>query len=143
MKILPLVVALAAAATCAHAEPAISPARLSQEIQVLASDAFEGRGTASAAEPKVIDYIAGQLAQAGVQPGGDRGPDGARGWTQAVPLARFQIVGPVAVGVAAGGTTTPLAQGEQIAVRAAQDLGVGRRADADAHDRQFRMLAAP
>ncbi|MDB5445474.1 MAG: peptidase family, partial [Phenylobacterium sp.] len=101
------------------ASPAVSTQRMVTDIQVLASDAFEGRGTASAAEPKVIAYVSGQLAAAGLQPGGDPTPNG-RAWTQAVPLARFEIAGPMSASVRAGGQVESFTQGEQIAVRAAE-----------------------
>ena len=41
-----------------------STERLSAVDKTLSSDAFEGRGTAAPIEPKVIDYIAQQLAAA-------------------------------------------------------------------------------
>src|SRR3569623_1584883 len=84
--------ALAAAQVGAQSTGAFSTQRLSQVDRILASDAFQGRGTASAIEPKVIRYIADQLAAAGVQPGGDL-VDGKRSWFQQVPLLQSEIVG--------------------------------------------------
>ena len=97
----------------------ISPTRMSQDIKVLSSDAFEGRGPATRAEPKVVDYIVQQFKAAGLKPGGDKTKSG-RAWTQAVPLAEFQTEGPVAVSVKAAGQTLTWAQGDQVALRAAQ-----------------------
>ncbi|MDB5442202.1 MAG: peptidase family [Phenylobacterium sp.] len=99
--------------------PPISPARMSQDIKVLSSDAFEGRGPATRAEPKVVGYIVGQFKAAGLKPAGDKTKAG-RAWTQAVPLAEFQTEGPVAVSVKAAGQTLTWAQGQQVALRAAQ-----------------------
>ncbi|MFE0502633.1 M28 family metallopeptidase [Lysobacter soli] len=98
----------------------IDPARLSQDVKVLSSDEFEGRGPATAGETKTIDYVVAQMKAAGLQPGGDL-KDGKREWTQAVPLARAEIKGTPAISVAVKGKTQALTQGEQIAVRAAQD----------------------
>ncbi|RDY67824.1 M28 family metallopeptidase [Lysobacter soli] len=98
----------------------IDPARLSQDVRVLSSDEFEGRGPATAGETKTIDYVVAQMKAAGLQPGGDL-KDGKREWTQAVPLARAEIKGTPTISVAVKGKTQALTQGEQIAVRAAQD----------------------
>jgi Zn-dependent M28 family amino/carboxypeptidase len=100
--------------------PQIDPERLSQDVKVLSSDEFEGRGPATAGETRTVDYVVAQLKAAGVQPGGDL-KDGKREWTQAVPLARSEITGTPQLSVTAGGRTQALTQGEQIAVRAAQD----------------------
>ena len=62
------------------------------EVKTLSSDAFEGRGPATAGETKTIDYVVGQMKEAGLKPGGDL-KDGKRLWTQAVPLLRAEIVG--------------------------------------------------
>jgi len=98
----------------------IDPKRLSQDVKILSSDEFEGRGPATAGETKTIDYVVGQMKAAGLQPGGDL-KDGKREWTQAVPLARAEIKGTPAISVAVKGKTQTLTQGDQIAVRAAQD----------------------
>ena len=95
----------------------IDPARLSEHVRVLASDAFEGRGPATPGEAKAIDYIAKAFAAAGVQPGGEHG-----GWLQNVPLARFAVTGPVKMSLAAGGVTEPLTQGEQAVVQTLQPV---------------------
>jgi Zn-dependent M28 family amino/carboxypeptidase len=117
---------LAAAAVAALSVPAyaaetdFSAARMSQNIKVLSSDEFEGRGPATRAEPKTIDYIVEQFKAAGLQPGGDPKAGGGRAWTQDVPLAEFETKGPVKVSVTADGKTQDWTQGEQIAIRAAQ-----------------------
>ncbi len=102
---------LAPALASASAQPAgpIDPARLSADIKVLASDAFEGRGPATPGEVKSVEFISRQFAQAGLQPGGDRG-----GWTQDVPLNRFEVVGDKQFSLTAGGTARTLAPGEDI-----------------------------
>jgi hypothetical protein len=98
--------------------PAFDPKRLSEEVKVLASDAFEGRGPATAGETRTIEYVTAQMQAAGLQPGGDI-KDGKRTWTQAVPLLRAEITGTPALSMSEGGKAQALTQGEQIAVRAA------------------------
>jgi Zn-dependent M28 family amino/carboxypeptidase len=100
--------------------PMFDARKLSDEVKVLSSDAFEGRGPATAGEKKTIDYVVGQMKEAGLQPGGDL-EDGKRLWTQAVPLLRAEIVGSPNLAIAVDGKAQPLTQGEQIAVRAAMD----------------------
>jgi Zn-dependent M28 family amino/carboxypeptidase len=121
MKRLLLATALIAAPMLAHAAdaPKIDPARLSAHIKVLSSDEFEGRGPATAGETKSVDYIVGQMKAIGLEPAGDPKTDGTRAWTQDVPLGKFDIKGPVAAQFTVGGKAVPLAQGEQIAIRAA------------------------
>jgi Zn-dependent M28 family amino/carboxypeptidase len=95
------------------AAPTIDPARLAQHVRVLASDEFLGRAPATAGEEKTVTYIADQLRAAGLEPGG---PNGS--WFQPVPLNQYDIVGRPEVSVTVGGRRRPLAQGEQVAVRA-------------------------
>jgi Zn-dependent M28 family amino/carboxypeptidase len=96
----------------------IEPSHLSHDVKVLSSDEFEGRGPNTPGETKTVAYLINQFEAAGLKPGGDLA-GGKRGWTQDVPLGRFEIKGPVAVSVKGGGKEETLTQGEQIAVRAA------------------------
>ena len=75
-----------AALTLVAAAPApdpVSPAALSADVKVLASDAFAGRAPGTEGETRTVDWLIAQFKAAGLQPGG---PDGS--WTQAVPLIR-------------------------------------------------------
>ena len=109
-----------AAIGCAADAPNFDPQRLSAEVKTLSSDAFEGRGPATAGETKTVAYVIGQMKAAGVQPGGDL-KDGKRAWTQAVPLLRAQIEGTPKLSLAVGGRDQALTQGNEIAVRAPLD----------------------
>jgi Zn-dependent M28 family amino/carboxypeptidase len=109
--------ALAAVPLAAASMDGFSPQRLSDVDKTLSSDAFQGRGTASAIEPTVIDYIAKQFAAAGVQPGGDV-VNGARSWFQSVPLLESEIAGTPTISLNENGTVVPLRQGDDIAVLA-------------------------
>ena len=111
------IVLLAAPLSAAPQFGDFSPQRLSDVDKTISSDTFEGRGTGSPIEPKVIDYIAGQLRAAGVQPGGDV-VNGKRTWFQNVPLLQSQIVGTPQISLNENGTVVPLSQGPEIAVLA-------------------------
>ncbi len=100
--------------------PTFDPHRLSDEVKTLSSDAFEGRGPATPAETKTVDYVVAQMKDAGLQPGGDL-VDGKRSWTQAVPLLRTEIIGAPKLTLSMGGKAETLTQGRQIAVRAPMD----------------------
>jgi Zn-dependent M28 family amino/carboxypeptidase len=109
--------AIAAVPAVAAPGAGFSTERLSQVDKQLSSDAFQGRGTASAIEPTVIQYIADQLKAAGVQPGGDV-VNGKRTWFQNVPLLESQITGTPALSLNENGTVVPLRQGPDMAVLA-------------------------
>ncbi|PZQ57557.1 MAG: peptidase M20 [Novosphingobium pentaromativorans] len=108
-------ISASAMALAAAPAPKFDVARVSNDIKTLSSDAFEGRGPATPGEKKTIDYIAAQMKAAGLQPAGEKGS-----WFQNVPLRMSSIVGTPTVAMTIGGTATPLSQGEQIAVRAAE-----------------------
>ena len=111
---------LASAAVWAvFASPAaaqIDPARIVEHVKVLASDAYEGRAPATAGETKTVQYITEQFKAAGLAPGGDL-KNGQRAWTQDVPLAMFDIEGPVKVSATAAGQVRTFTQGEEVAIR--------------------------
>ena len=115
-----LIAFLAAGAASAADGPSFDAQRLSQHVKTLSSDAFEGRGPNTAGEEKTVAYLIEQFKAAGLQPGGDS-KNGKRLWTQAVPLGRFEIIGPVQVSVSLGGKAKPLQQGNEIAIRAAMN----------------------
>jgi len=95
-----------------------SPQRLSAIDKFISSDAFEGRGPATRAETKTIDYIAAQFRAAGLQPAGDR-VNGKRSWFQNVPLLRSEITGSPRFALNLGnGQTVQLTQGNEIALKA-------------------------
>ena len=119
----------ASAAASADSAPKFDPQRLSEHVKVVSSDEFEGRGPNTPGETKTVAYLIEQFKAAGLKPGGEL-VKGKRGWTQDVPLGRFEIKGPVTLTVDDGKNSQPLAQGEQMAVRAA--MNGARRVDFDA-----------
>jgi Zn-dependent M28 family amino/carboxypeptidase len=113
-------IALVAVPVAAADTGSFSPQRLSQHIQTLGSDAYEGRGVNTRAEVKTIDYIVGQFKSAGLQPGGEV-VNGQRQWTQRVPLLQSEIAGDPIVTIQNAGGGMRLTQGNEIAVRAPQN----------------------
>jgi len=96
------------------ADPApkgIDGAKISQHIKVLASDEFEGRGPATPGETKTVDYLIKQYKAIGLAPAGDKG-----GWTQAVPLRRFETTGDIKVGFTLNGKPRPLTEQQDVVV---------------------------
>lgn len=83
---LSLAAALLLSASCATRPPSangdgpISTRALARHIEVLASDAFEGRAPGTAGEEKTVGYIVAQLRGAGIQPGN------GGSWFHEVPL---------------------------------------------------------
>ncbi len=111
--------------------PAISAQRLSDMTRELASDAYAGRAPGGPGEQKTIDFIVGQFKALGLEPAGDGG-----GWTQAVPLWRYQTQpGGAFTLTAAGRSTTLQTQAdlrietqrpvERVAIRAAPLVFIG------------------
>ncbi len=113
-------IALVAVPVVAADTGSFSPQRLSQHIQTLGSDAYEGRGVNTRAEVKTIDYIVGQFKAAGLQPGGEV-VNGQRQWTQRVPLLQSEIAGDPIVTIQNAGGGMRLTQGNEISVRAPQN----------------------
>jgi len=113
-----LLFAVLPAVALAQASPHFDASRLSHHVEILSSDAFEGRGPATAGETKAVDYIVKQFQSLGLEPGGDL-KGGKRAWTQDVPLLKSNIAGTPTLSITSNGTAIPLTQGEQISVRAA------------------------
>jgi Zn-dependent M28 family amino/carboxypeptidase len=91
----------------------VSTDRMATDIAAVSDDAFLGRGPATAGEELTTHYIRDRLQAAGLEPGGTNGS-----WFQEVPLSQSDIIGAPSLSVNVNGQTTPLKQGEQIAVRA-------------------------
>ena len=79
MNLLPLIFAAAIAAV-----PVISAERIREDVRVLASNEFEGRGPGETGDRRTVEYLSKAFAAAGLEPGG---VDGL--WTQPVPLVRL------------------------------------------------------
>ncbi|WP_068875760.1 MULTISPECIES: M20/M25/M40 family metallo-hydrolase [unclassified Phenylobacterium] len=97
-------------ATTAAAQE-ISAQRLSDITRELASEPYAGRGPGGPGEQKTVDFIVAQFKALGLTPAGDDG-----GWTQAVPLWRYQTQ--------PGGTFTLAAAGRSKALHEQTDLRI-------------------
>ena len=80
---------LAASLAVAENKTAISSEEIKQHVGYLASDALEGRGTASAGERKAAAYIAKQFTAYGIKPGAADGT-----FTQSFNVAGRTQLGP-------------------------------------------------
>src|SRR6186997_1779037 len=110
-------IALVAIPAAAQQMGPFDPARLSATDKTISDDSFEGRGPATRAETKTINYIADQFKAAGLQPGGDM-VNGQRSWFQNVPLLQSSWVTAPKMTLGLNGKDVSLTQGEQIAARA-------------------------
>lgn len=104
---------LALLALCAGAVQAqeISPQRLSDITRELSSEPYAGRGPGGPGEQKTVDFIVGQFRALGLKPAGDNG-----GWTQDVPLLRYQTE--------PGGTFTLAVNGRTQSLETQEDLRI-------------------
>jgi len=131
MRLLPTVLAALLAPLASQAAPAgdsVADAhRMSENVRILASDAFEGRGPATAGETKTVDFLIGRFKALGLEPGGDNG-----GWTQAVTLNRFVTARPITAAFRVAGEAVPLTFAENVVVQTRRP-GV----------RQVRVVGAP
>jgi Zn-dependent M28 family amino/carboxypeptidase len=77
---------LLSSSACLAAQPAeaISKQRIREDVRVLASDEFEGRGPGQRAEYKTLRHLVSRFKAAGLKPGGANGA-----WYQEVPLRQF------------------------------------------------------
>lgn len=62
----------------------IDPAAIARHVEVLASDAYEGRAPGTAGETRTVAYIAAAMERAGLRPGN------GGSWFQEVPLVEIQ-----------------------------------------------------
>ena len=64
----------------------ISAQRMSDVIKTIGSDGFQGRSPGTPGENTTVAYLVDQFRAMGLEPGGDDG-----GWTQAVPMVRYEL----------------------------------------------------
>nr|MEA2797937.1 hypothetical protein [Phenylobacterium sp.] len=102
-------VALALPASAQSPSGPISPERLSAHVKVLADSKLAGRAPGGPGEAGTLDYLVGQFKALGLQPAGDKG-----GWTQEVPLIRFQVQPDAKFQLTAGGAPRALTETKEI-----------------------------
>ena len=110
MKSLPclfaLTLALALSAPAAESPTPISAERIKEDVRVLSSDEFLGRGPGEEGDEKTVAYLAEQFAKASLEPGGENG-----GWFQDVPLVRMERQPGATMTLNVAGKTIALALG--------------------------------
>jgi Zn-dependent M28 family amino/carboxypeptidase len=91
-----------------HAEPRVSihADRIKNDVRMLSSDEFLGRGPGEPGETKAMAYIADGFRNAGLQPAGENG-----GWFQDVPLVRLDRQPGGTLSLSFDGTLEPLQLG--------------------------------
>jgi Zn-dependent M28 family amino/carboxypeptidase len=135
------VAAATSAAVPAHAfSAAIDAGDFAAHVQVLSSDAFEGRQPGTAGEKRTTDYLIAQFKRMGLEPG-NHGK-----WLQPVPVVSTELTNTdVTLDVAADGKQLPLAyrddmivgtlQGKpEVSLKDSDIVFVGYGADAPAWD---------
>lgn len=106
-----LSLALAALPAAAQEAGPISAERLSEMTRVMAGDDFAGRAPGGPGEQPTVDFIVGQFKALGLKPAGDDG-----GWTQSVPLIRYQVQPGGRFRLVMGGETRTLEQAKELMV---------------------------
>ena len=107
MILLPLVFAAATAVA-----PVISAERIREDVRVLASDEFEGRGPGETGDRRTVEFLSKAFAAAGLEPGG---VDGL--WTQPVPLVRIDRLPGATMSLTIAGKPMPLVLGKECDAR--------------------------
>ena len=97
-----------ASGAVAQTDPPVTPDDLRRHIEVLASDAFEGRAPGTEGETRTINYIAEQFRVRGLEPAGEGGS-----WFQPVGMAE-RTAQSHNVAWSAGGRALPFEQDQII-----------------------------
>jgi len=88
--------------------PIITAGDFAEQVRILSSDAFGGRGPGSAGEEKTVDYIRSQFARIGLQPGN------GGSWFQTVPMLETTADPNTALHLAIGDVRQELAYGRAL-----------------------------
>jgi hypothetical protein len=85
--------------------PAISENNIRAQLNFLASDALQGRGSGTGYERIAAEYIGSQFRQFGLEPAGDADGDGNKSFVQRVPMESAKFTAPPSFTVTSGGNT--------------------------------------
>ncbi|HZG44790.1 MAG TPA: M28 family peptidase [Allosphingosinicella sp.] len=117
-------IASLAAPAAAQAPDPVQASAIREDVRVLASDAFQGRGPGERGETATLDYLRRQFEAAGLSPGGPN-----NSWYQDVPLIRLDH----------GGRAFQLSvRGQQFPLQEVRDWSV-----AGSHEGSARIAQAP
>jgi aminopeptidase YwaD len=109
-----------------QAAPTILERNVRAELEFLASDAMQGRGSASGYERIAAEYIASQFRQFGLDPAGDADNAGNKGFVQRVPLETLKFAEAPVLSATSGSETQKWQYGRDFLasfVRAARTTG--------------------
>jgi hypothetical protein len=86
------------------------------QMEFLASDALQGRGSGTQFELLAGQYIASQLQQFGIEPAGDADAAGSKTFIQTVNITRNTFAAAPKLGYSANGSTVVLEHGKEMVV---------------------------
>lgn len=98
------------AAASPQSESLFSVTSLQQDVQILSSDAFEGRKPSTPGEEKTVRYIAERMAKAGLQPGNNGS------WYQDVPLVEITTDPSTTLSFTGKGAPLVLSHGKDVTI---------------------------
>ncbi|BEV11318.1 M28 family peptidase [Asticcacaulis sp. DW145] len=112
-----LIASFAASGALAQLSGGIDGARISQDVQVLASDAFEGRAPGTAGEAKTIAWLSERFKALGLEPGGENGT-----YLQTVPLTHTRLSPPSLLSLRTAAGVQPLIHEQDIYLATARPV---------------------
>ncbi|WP_295631250.1 M28 family metallopeptidase [Novosphingobium sp.] len=95
------------------ATPAVDVPLMKDVVKTLSSDALEGRGPSTRAEPKVLDTIIAQFKAAGLKPGVPASKGKPAGWLQDVPTVEMTGTHHTPLTITGGGAPLSFAYGSE------------------------------
>lgn len=112
-----LIACFTASGALAQVSGGIDGARISQDVQVLASDAFEGRAPGTAGEAKTIAWLSERFKALGLEPGGENGT-----YLQIVPLTHTRLSPPSLLNLRTAAGVQPLTHEQDIYLATARPV---------------------
>lgn len=107
MRFLPILLLLTAAAP----PPQLDLDQMKRDVEILSSDAFEGRAPGTTGEEKTIAYLAQRMAAIGLTPGNNGK------WLQPVPMVSITTDPVAQISIAGGSAPLTLAMNSDVAVK--------------------------
>ncbi|MDC7695873.1 M28 family peptidase [Asticcacaulis sp. DXS10W] len=112
-----LMAGFAASGAVAQVSGGLDGARISQDVQVLASDAFEGRAPGTAGEAKTIAWLSERFKALGLEPGGENDT-----YLQTVPLTHTRLSPPSLLSLRTAAGVQPLIHEQDIYLATARPV---------------------
>jgi Peptidase family M28 len=127
-----------------QAGPTILERNVRAELEFLASDAMQGRGSASGYERIAAEYISSQFRQFGLEPAGDADSAGNIGFVQRVPLETLKFAEAPVLSASSGSETRKWQYGRDFLasfVRATRTIGGLQVMDVDGTPAKGAVMA--